>query len=176
MKMRKPVEKSVYVRNSKRTHELNVQGFAEEKKTDRDFLLKLLKEIAGDNTIFLSFFMGSITTINREAILQQHENPKKLYQGRLEIDLDKFDMSEKLFENRHTAFYIFEPSVTWQEFLNIQNLSAHTNFSANKLVCIINLYDLDGISLMLKKNSGIKLEAILTHFQNQGYSLIKRRF
>lgn len=174
--MRKPVEKGVYVRKSKRTHELNVRGFDEEKKTDRVFLLKLLKEMAGDNTIFLSFFMGAIATINSEAIVHQYENPKKLYQGRLEIDIDKLDMSEKLFENRHTAFYIFDPSVTWQEFINSQNLSANTNLAATKLVCIVNLYDLDGISLIIKKNSSIELADILLHFKNQGYSIKKWRF
>lgn len=171
--MSKLVKKIIHFRKSKWTYNLEIQGFDEERISDRNFLLDLLIQLSHNKTVFMSFFMGSINTINNESILFSDENSKEKYHGKLQVNLTKFDMSEKIFENRTTTFYIFDQSVTWNDFLQIKDPFSNKNFKENNLLSIINIYDLDGINITLKKDRVIELNDILKQFHSQGYSIKK---
>ncbi|WP_321384222.1 hypothetical protein [uncultured Enterococcus sp.] len=163
----------VRYRELKWTYELSIQGFDEEDIEERKFLLDMLKYLSMDKPVFMSFFMGSIDTINKQAVMFSYDNPNKRYSGRLQIDIDRLIISEQLFENRNTAFYIFNQKLHWNDFLKMKDVSSQRAFKETKLAVVVNIYDLDGLSITLKKTGTINLEDVLEKFRHEGY-LIKK--
>lgn len=166
-------DKIVQYRKLKLIYNLDIRGFDEDNLKDRDFLLSLIRQISFGKNIFMSYFMGVINTINSESILFSYEDPKKPYRGKLQIDPDQFRLTKTIFENRNTAFYIFDQSVTWDDFMSIKKLSSYQTFKKSSLSAVINLYHLDGLNIAIRKECEISLDSVLARFKAQRYMIKK---
>jgi len=157
-------------------YHFEVRGFDEEKSADRNFLLDLIKYISSDKNVFIGFSMGGFNAFEEESILDSVKNPNRRYSGRLNINFSKFKITEKIFENGSTTFYIFNNSIKWEEFLKMKNPSHARLITTKRLLATVTLYDLGSPTIILSQDCDSELKYILEQFRCQGYSIQKRRF
>ena len=169
-------KKLVYYKKLGIVYNLVVQGFNEDCEADIDLLLNLIQSISYTRNLFVEFY-NSVCSVNKEAILFSFDFPKENFfmnRTKLQIDPNKLNNIKDLFKNRVTIFYVFDPKVKWDYFLN--NAEEVTLFEENKLLSQISLSDNDGIFIAISEVYIGQLEYILEQFSSRGYKIKKQLF
>jgi len=149
-----------------------IQGFNEECEIEIGLLMNFIKNISCDKNIFVEIY-GDVCSVNAEAVIYLYEEPKKLFLMRLsklQIDLNKLNNINELFQNRTTFFYITDYSFNWNDFLVTKTIKMNYLFKKNILLSKIALSDVGYPTIYVNEASEYYMRNLFEQFQQHQYT------
>lgn len=160
-------KKLVRCRKNGVVYEIEVEGIGEECEETK-VIMNFIKNISCDKNVFVEL-CGEASSINKSAILSLVKDPKHSPLIKMEINPEKLNSINMLFENRYTYIYIFDHSMEWNNFIEMRKINPY--FKKGKLIAMVSLFNLDSTWIKIRDNYDCYVKDLLERFQQKQYSI-----
>ena len=171
-------EKRIRYKRSKKRYYFEIEGFSMEDEIDMNLLINFIRDISRGKYLFVETYDGSMSSMKDDVVLHSYEEKKRFFikRGKFQINPEKVDSENKIFESRCTFFYITEQTMKWNDFLEMDKIWIDQLFKEKVLLSTLSFGDTGYPEVILVESYEYHMRNLFEKFQENQYLVKKRLF